>query len=80
MLIAEQVTSRPFRKSFGFSLSEAARIRRDILAGNPSLECPRCAGNLEVVGTRGGEDVVWITTCADCRTSLVVHRRAGDLA
>ena len=80
MLIAERSTSRRIRHSLGFSLSEAARIRRDILASKVDLECPRCAGNLEVVGTRGGEDVVWITTCPDCKLSLVVHRRAGDLA
>jgi hypothetical protein len=80
MLIAERTqrtytTSRP-----AFSLGEAARIRRDLLSHKADLECPRCGGALGRVGARGGQDFVWITTCGDCRLSVVVQCRTGDLA
>lgn len=82
MLIAERTLPLVprHRRSPGFTLGEAARIRRDVLANKAELECPRCSGDLQVVGARGEEDIIWITTCCDCKLSLVVHRRAGDLA
>jgi len=79
MLIAERAP-RTFRSRPAFSLGEAIRIRRDILDRKTNPECPRCAGALNVVGSRGGEDFVWITSCADCRLSVMVHCRSGDLA
>jgi hypothetical protein len=80
MLITERSDRAQFRTSPSFSLGEATRIRRDILARKPELECPRCAGHLHVVDTRGAQDSVWITTCRDCRLSVLVHCRVGDLA
>jgi len=81
MLTAERRAPRlpGSRHSPGFSLGEAAQIRRDVLTMSSHPECPRCGGELDVVGAKGADDIIWITTCADCRLSLVVHRRAGDL-
>jgi hypothetical protein len=85
MLIAEREPSRTVlspktRSTPGYTLGEAARIRRDILARLPEIECPRCAGKIGTVQAGPDEDAIWIAGCNDCRLSLVVHCRAGDLS
>lgn len=86
MLTAERepLVARPAapvrRSSPGFSLGEATRIRRDILAQKTDLECPRCAGRLGTVRARTIGNDIWIAGCLDCHLSLVVHCRPGDLA
>jgi hypothetical protein len=79
MLIAERTSRAPTRRIVSFSLSEAARIQRDILASK-RLECPRCGGALHAVGNRGEDELVWITTCGDCRLSVMVHCKADKPA
>lgn len=85
MLIAERAPSRTVvspnaRRSPGYTLGEAACIRRDILARKAELECPRCGGHIGTVQAGPNEDAIWFAGCTDCRLSLVVHCRAGDLS
>ena len=84
MLIAEPRVSRTTlppatRRTPGYTLGEAASIRRDILAHRKDLECPRCAGRIGTVQAGLDEDAIWFAGCNDCRLSLVVHCQAGDL-
>ena len=80
MLIAERRERAYERKSPGFTLTEATRIRRDIQSGKGVVECPRCAGTLDAIGTHGSGDIVWMTVCPDCRLSVMVHCRAEEVA
>jgi hypothetical protein len=60
------------RRSEGFSLDEAARIREAIVAGGRPVRCPRCRGPLDVVAQCDGNGA-WLVACGPCRVSLVVR-------
>jgi hypothetical protein len=60
------------RRSEGFTLNEAARIREAIVTGRRPVGCPRCRRPLDVVAQSEGHDV-WLVACGPCRVSLVVR-------
>ena len=80
MLTAERVDRDARRRSPGFSLAEATRIRRDLVARKTDVECPRCAGHLGAERTGESDDAIWLTRCPDCGLSLMVHHRSGDIS
>jgi len=65
------------RRSAGFSLDDAARIRQMILSGKPS-ECPQCGFPLEATvgeATVGkGDGGVWLVRCHGCGRNLVMQQ------
>jgi hypothetical protein len=60
------------RKTGGYSLEEAARIRRAVeQSGSP--QCPSCRVTMaRMVGDNGAGDV-WLLQCRVCRRSLVLR-------
>ena len=60
------------RRSEGFSLNEAARVREAIVRGRRPVACPRCGREFDVVAQCEGPDVR-LVACAHCRVSLVVR-------
>jgi hypothetical protein len=61
------------RRSTGFSLDDAARIRRMIVTDSPS-ECPQCNFPLEATVGKDGDRSVWLVRCHGCGRSLVIQQ------
>ena len=66
-------TSVSMRRSAGFSLDDAARIRQLILSDSPS-ECPQCGFPLEATVGKDGERNIWLVRCHGCGRSLVMQQ------
>ncbi len=70
------------RRSAGFSLDDAARIRTLIVAGRP-VECPHCGFPLETTVGKDREPGttddarVCLVRCHGCGRSLVIRQPAG---
>jgi hypothetical protein len=67
----------PPRKRFapchwGFSLDEAAAIRRQMLDDRDPVICPRCDGVLSVLAAGPTLEDLTLVTCGDCGVSLMV--------
>jgi hypothetical protein len=60
------------RRSTGFSLDDAARIRQMIVTESPS-ECPQCGFPLEATVGNDGDRGVWLVRCHGCGRSLVIQ-------
>lgn len=67
-----KVSNAP-RRSAGFSLDDAARIRQMIFAGTPS-ECPQCGFPLEATVGKDEGRGVWLVRCHGCGRSLVMQQ------
>ena len=63
----------PPRFSPGFSLDEAARIRRMIVTHEDRMTCPHCGTELRPTGGRDGTRRVWLVWCDVCDRGVVVH-------
>ena len=61
------------RRSAGFSLDDAARIRQMIVSDSPS-ECPQCGFPLEATVGKDGDRGVWLVRCHGCGRSLVMQQ------
>lgn len=61
------------RRSAGFSLDDAARIRQMIVSGKPS-ECPHCGFPLEATVGTDGDRGVWLVRCHGCGRNLVMQQ------
>jgi len=67
---------RSRRSGSGFSLDEAATIRRAVLeSGTPPL-CPRCDERLEQTAGTAGADHVWMLHCPRCGAGIVIQQPA----
>ncbi|MEK6609501.1 MAG: hypothetical protein AABZ35_01110 [Gemmatimonadota bacterium] len=63
----------PPRWSPGFSLDEAARIRRMIVTRAGRMACPYCDAELKPTVGLDGQQRVWLVRCDVCNRSIVVH-------
>jgi len=61
------------RWSTGFTLDEAARIRRMMSEQAAALTCPHCGARLHPTGGGAGEDRVWIVGCGACGLSVLLN-------
>jgi hypothetical protein len=61
------------RRSAGFSLDDAARIRQMIVSDSPS-ECPQCGFPLEATVGEDGDRSIWLVRCHGCGRSLVMQQ------
>ncbi len=59
------------RRSTGYSLDDAANIRKMICSGGVA-ECPQCGFPLEATVGRDGERNVWLVRCHGCGRGLVI--------
>lgn len=67
---------RSRRSGSGFSLDEAARIRRAVLDTAAPPPCPRCAERLEQTAGTAGADHVWMLHCPGCGAGIVIQESA----
>lgn len=69
------MTASPIRerRTSGYSLDEAARMRRMVVTGDPAAPCPRCGGAVERTGGTDGEGMVWFLHCVRCSRSVVIR-------
>ncbi|OGT94386.1 MAG: hypothetical protein A2083_10665 [Gemmatimonadetes bacterium GWC2_71_9] len=65
--------SAPPRWSPGYSLDEAARIRKQIVMRAGPMGCPHCGAELKPTVGGDGERRVWLVRCEQCRRGVVVH-------
>lgn len=63
----------PTRWSPGFSLDEAARIRRMIATREGRMTCPSCGAELRPTVGFDGEWRVWLVRCDVCSRGVVVR-------
>lgn len=70
----------PRRRSSGFSLEEASRLRAMVIAHADRTSCPRCGA--PVTPTVGGtvDGLVYLLRCQACGRGLVVHAAPGEPA
>jgi hypothetical protein len=61
------------RRSAGFSLDDAAKIRRMIVTDVPS-ECPQCGFPLEATVGNDRDLGIWLVRCHGCGRSLVLQQ------
>jgi hypothetical protein len=66
-----QVLKTTGRRSAGYSLDDAANIRRMISAGAPA-ECPQCGFQLEATIGSDGDRNLWLVRCHGCGRGLVI--------
>ena len=59
------------RRSAGFSLDDAANIRR-MIAGGAAAECPQCGFPLEATVGSDGDRKLWLVRCHGCGRGLVI--------
>lgn len=59
------------RRSAGFSLDDAANIRKMITAGGVA-ECPQCGFPLEATIGSDGDRKLWLVRCHGCGRGLVI--------
>ena len=64
---------RSRRSGTGFSLDDAASVRRAVLQAGATPGCPRCAVPLEQTGGTAGEEHVWMMRCPRCGAGLVIQ-------
>jgi len=67
---------RSRRSGSGFSLDEAARIRRAVLDTAAPPPCPRCEVRLEQTGGTSGAGHVWMLHCPRCGGGIVIQEPA----
>lgn len=72
------MTARPIpeRRSSGYSLDEAARLRQMLLRSAATAECPRCGVAMERTGGTDSEGAVWFLHCPCCSRSVVIRAPA----
>ena len=63
----------PERRSSGYSLDEAARIRRMLLTPNATVDCPRCTAPMEKTRGADGQEAIWFLRCPQCARSMVIR-------
>jgi hypothetical protein len=68
---------RSRRSGIGFSLDEAATVRRAVLETGLAPTCPRCAGDLEQTGGTSGIEHVWMLHCQRCGAWIVIQAPAA---
>ena len=59
----------------GYSLNEAARMRASLLAGRRVTGCPRCGGDLRVIGADDHWDWSHLVSCKSCGASVMLELR-----
>ncbi|HXV90361.1 MAG TPA: hypothetical protein VD707_03275 [Gemmatimonadales bacterium] len=64
------------RSGSGFSLDEAASIRRAVLETGAPPPCPRCDDRLEQTAGTAGADHVWMLHCPRCGAGIVIQEPA----
>lgn len=69
--------TRSGRWTPGYSLDDAARIRRRLAQREVPEACPACGGALRATTGRDGAVTVWFVRCAGCQLSVVV-RESGE--
>ncbi|MBI4420694.1 MAG: hypothetical protein HY560_07695 [Gemmatimonadetes bacterium] len=74
------VRSLPPRWSPGFSLDQAARIQRMIVARGAPLACPSCGTELRPLVGGAGAEQVWLVRCDRCARGMVVQVDTGEAA
>ena len=67
---------RSRRSGSGFSLDEAASIRRAVLDTHAPPPCPRCDERLEQTAGTAGADHVWMLHCPGCGAGIVIQQPA----
>ena len=67
---------RSRRSGSGFSLDEAAGIRRAVLDTGAPPPCPRCDERLEHTAGTAGADHVWMLHCPRCGVGIVIQESA----
>ena len=67
---------RSRRSGSGFSLDEAATIRRAVLDTGSAPACPRCEERLEQTAGTAGADNVWMLHCPRCGAGIVIQESA----
>lgn len=67
---------RSRRSGSGFSLDEAASIRRAVLETGAAPPCPRCDDRLEQTAGTAGADHVWMLHCPRCGAGIVIQEPA----
>jgi hypothetical protein len=65
---------RSRRSGSGFSLDEAATIRRAVLESGTPPPCPRCDERLEQTAGTAGADHVWMLHCPRCGAGIVIQQ------
>ncbi len=71
-----QTLKTPPRRSAGYSLDDAASIRKAI-AGGGAAECPQCRFPLEATVGSDGDRNVWLVRCHGCGRGLVILQAPG---
>lgn len=67
---------RSRRSGSGFSLDEAATIRRAVLESGTPPPCPRCDERLEQTAGTAGADHVRMLHCPRCGAGIVIQQPA----
>lgn len=60
------------RPTPGYSLDEAARIRRAIAKGDQSINCPDCHHPLDPRVGHDAETTIWVVRCHVCGRGVVL--------
>ena len=66
-------TSTRMSRGAGYSLDDAARIRR-ALQSRAAGECPQCQFQLHATIGKDGERDIWLVRCPGCGRSLVIRQ------
>jgi hypothetical protein len=65
------MVTAPPRRSLGFSLDEAASIRKMIVGQAARMACPTCGAELRHTVGGDGTRRVWLVRCVECGRGVV---------